>query len=192
VQTYVARHTRLDVSSVASAYADLERRAAQALDAEGFARDRHRYARSADLRYFGQAYEVRVPVPAGPVSPDLAEAVVAAFHDAHEALYGYAFRDRPEQQVEWVNLRVTGIGPIDRPQLRPLDAFAPGTGVVSARDVCFENVYVDTTIYQRSALPPGAVVRGPAIIEEYGSTVPIHPGYTATVDPYGNLVVTRG
>jgi N-methylhydantoinase A len=35
------------------------------------------------------------------------------------------------------------------------------------------------------------VVSGPAIIEEYGSTVPLHPGFTARVDPLGNLVVTR-
>jgi N-methylhydantoinase A len=191
VQTYVARHARLDVSSVASAYADLERRAAQALDAEGFARDRHRYARSADLRYFGQAYEVRVPAPSGPMDSAVADSVVAAFHDAHEALYGYAFRDRPEQQVEWVNLRVTGIGPIERPQLRPLSGVDAGPPPKSRRPVCFQDAYVDTAVHQRSALPPGAVVRGPAIIEEYGSTVPIHPGYAATVDPYGNLVVTR-
>ena len=44
---------------------DLEGQAAEALDREGFAADRHVYARSADLRYYGQAYEVRVPAPAG-------------------------------------------------------------------------------------------------------------------------------
>jgi N-methylhydantoinase A len=33
------------------------------------------------------------------------------------------------------------------------------------------------------------VVAGPAVIEEYGATVPIHPGFTATVDDLGNLVV---
>ena len=34
---------------------------------EGFAADQHRFVRTADLRYFGQAFEVRVPVPDGPV-----------------------------------------------------------------------------------------------------------------------------
>ena len=29
------------------------------------------------------------------------------------------------------------------------------------------------------------------VVEEYGSTVPLHPGFVATVDPLGNLVVTR-
>jgi N-methylhydantoinase A len=34
-------------------------------------------------------------------------------------------------------------------------------------------------------------VSGPAVIEEYGATVPLHPGFTATVDRLGNLIVTR-
>ena len=114
VQTYVARESFLDPGVIEGHFAALTGQAAAALDAEGFPRDRHRYARSADLRYFGQAFEVRVPVGDGKVDPG---AVAAAFHDAHEQTYGYCLRDKPDQQVEWVNLRVTGIGPIHRPEL---------------------------------------------------------------------------
>ena len=32
---------------------------------------------------------------------------------------------------------------------------------------------------------------GPAIIEEFGSTVPVHPGFAVTVDAYGNLLLTK-
>jgi N-methylhydantoinase A len=46
-------------------------------------------------------------------------------------------------------------------------------------------------VYWRADLAPDDVVRGPAIIEEFGSTVPVHPGFGATVDRYGNLVVRR-
>jgi N-methylhydantoinase A len=35
------------------------------------------------------------------------------------------------------------------------------------------------------------VVSGPAVIEEFGSTVPVHPGFRATVDEYGNLLLTK-
>ena len=122
VQTAVARHADLDPAAVAATLAALQERAARSLDAEGFARPAHRYLRSADLRYYGQAFEVRVPVPDGPVDTACTEATVAAFHDAHHRLYGYTFRDDPTQQVEWVNLRVTGVGPIRRPTLRPLGA----------------------------------------------------------------------
>jgi N-methylhydantoinase A len=184
VQTYVARHAVLDRALVARHYAALTSAAAGALRAEGFADAEHRFVRTADLRYYGQAFEVRVPVSDGP------DAAVAAFHDAHEKLYGYCFRDRPEQQVEWVNLRVTGIGPIRRPVLRaapaPSRAAAPGS-----RPVFFDEELLATPILQRPALAPGDVVAGPAVIEEYGSTVPLHPGFTASVDPLGNLVISR-
>jgi len=61
------------------------------------------------------------------------------------------------------------------------------------RPVCFDATegYVDTPILQRSGLVPGDSVAGPAVVEEYGSTVPLHPGFTATVDDLGNLLVRR-
>jgi N-methylhydantoinase A len=40
-------------------------------------------------------------------------------------------------------------------------------------------------------LAPGDEIVGPAIIEEFGATVPVHPGFCARVDAFGNLVVTR-
>jgi N-methylhydantoinase A len=265
VQTAVARHADLDPAAVAATLAALQERAARSLDAEGFARPAHRYLRSADLRYYGQAFEVRVPIPDGPVDAAATEATVAAFHDAHRALYGYSFRDDPAQQVEWVNLRVTGIGPIRRPTLRPAPARGakhphprvpgapeqsvphpqprpagpPEQGVphpqprvpgaperegnpgpdrasgavhsptptptpttttptsptsVATRPACFDPAsgFVDTAIYRRDDLGPGDLVEGPAVVEEYGATVPLHPGFRAEVDRFGNLVVTRG
>jgi N-methylhydantoinase A len=47
-------------------------------------------------------------------------------------------------------------------------------------------------LYWRPELAPGDVVEGPAVIEEYGATVPVHPGFVAWVDRFGNLLVTAG
>ncbi len=193
VRTHVARHAALDRAVVERHYAALTSAAAGALRAEGFPDARHRFVRTADLRYYGQAFEVRVPVEDGPdAAVDGLDAAVEAFHDAHERLYGYCFRDRPEQQVEWVNLRVTGVGPIRRPSLAPAGVARPGGAAPAGRrPVFFDDDYVDTPTFQRAELAPGDIVTGPAIIEEYGSTTPLHPGFTASVDPLGNLVVTR-
>jgi len=195
VQTAVSRHAQLDLDAVARTFEALEARAAKALDAEGFAREAHRHVRTADLRYFGQAFEVRVAVADGEVDRAMVDACVDAFHDQHERLYGYCFRDRPEQQVEWVNLRVTGVGPIRRPSLRELE---PGDGDAGrartgSRPVCFDAGAgrLPTPIYRRDRLRPGDTVGGPAVIEEYGSTLPLHPGFRAEVDRLGNLVVVR-
>jgi N-methylhydantoinase A len=177
---------------VAKLYDGLQEQAAEALDREGFDRASHRYERSADLRYVGQAFEVRVPCPAGEVDHALVSQVATGFHQAHERLYGYSFMGDARQPVEWVNLRVSGVGPIARPELARLPA---GDGDHSrartgTRAVYFDSA-ADTPIFWRADLAPGDTVEGPAVIEEFGSTVPVHPGFTVRVDPYGNLLVTK-
>ena len=196
VRTAVHRHEDLDPVAAEKLFADLQSQAADALTAEGFPAVEHRFVRSADLRYYGQAFEVRVPVPDGQFDTAGADEVAGTFHDAHRGLYGYDFRDDANQHVEWVNLRVSGIGPIRRPELRQL---VPGDGDTKrartgTRPVCFdaERGYLDAAVYWRAHLAPGDVIVGPAIVEEYGSTVPVHPGFVARVDGYGNLLVTVG
>ncbi|MGY1831576.1 hydantoinase/oxoprolinase family protein [Geodermatophilus sp. SYSU D01180] len=192
VQTVVSKHLDLDLARVQSVFADLEAQARTALDGEGFARDQQRMQRTADLRYVGQAFEVRVPVADGELDRAAAEDVAQAFHAAHRRLYGYDFADDPRQAVEWVNLRVSGIGPIRRPDVVELPAREGGTdrAVTGTRRVFFDD-WVDTPTYDRPRLAPGDVVRGPAVIEEFGSTVPVHPGFAATVDAHGNLLLTK-
>jgi N-methylhydantoinase A len=192
VQTVVSKHLDLDLDRVQSVFGDLERQAQEALDGEGFGRDEQRMQRTADLRYVGQAFEVRVPVADGELDRAAAEDVAQAFHAAHRQLYGYDFADDPRQAVEWVNLRVSGIGPIRRPDIVPLPAKDGGIerAQTGSRRVFFDD-WVDTPTYNRPDLAPGDVVPGPAIVEEFGSTVPVHPGFAVTVDTYGNLLLTK-
>jgi N-methylhydantoinase A len=192
VQTMVSRHAELAPDAVTAAFAALEGRAAVALDEEGFARDQQRMLRTADLRYVGQAFEVRVAVGDGPLDRTAIDAVATAFHAAHAQLYGYDFASDPRQAVEWVNLRVSGIGPIRRPDVVELAARDGGVdrSVTGTRRVFFDE-WVEAPLHWRPDLAPGDVVVGPAIIEEFGSTVPVHPGFTVRVDAFGNLVITR-
>jgi N-methylhydantoinase A len=192
VQTTISRHADLDLDRVRTVFGELEARAREALDGEGFPRDRQRIQRSADLRYVGQAFEVRVPVADGDLDDAAAEDVAQAFHAAHRQLYGYDFAEDPRQAVEWVNLRVSGIGPIRRPDLLELPAAEGGAdrAVTGSRPVFFDD-WVETPTYDRPRLAPEDVVHGPAVIEEFGSTVPVHPGFRATVDLHGNLLLER-
>ena len=200
VQTHVSLAERLDAGVVSAAYDALTRQAADALAVEGFAPEQHVFQRTADLRYFGQAFEVRVAVPEGDLDDAALAAAADAFHAEHRVLYGYDFSGDASQQVEWVNLRVSGIGPITRPEIRrvPSDGFVTGLRPSSTsgagRAVCFdaEAGYVETPVVQRDSLAPGSSISGPVIVEEFGSTVPIHPGFEVRVDEYLNLIVTRG
>jgi N-methylhydantoinase A len=205
VQTCVARHDEIDHGGMEAIFTALTRRARAALAAQGFPDGQHRLARTADLRYYGQAFEVRVPVGAGVFGAEVADAAAEEFHRQHRVLYGYDFRGDPRQRVEWVNLRITGTGPVPRPRLTRLAAGDgdPARALTGRRDVVFSRssggsggssprgstAAADTAVYWRPLLRAGDVIAGPAIIEEYGATVPVHPGYEADVDKFGNLLV---
>ena len=195
VQTHVTKESALDHAAVQTIFDDLSERGRRALDKEGFAADTHRFVRTVDVRYVGQAFEVRVPAPEGIVDEAYAAAVADRFHTEHRQLYGYGFRGDPTQQVEWVNLRVTGIGPITRPEIQLLPA-AEGPvsrAVTGQRQVCFDAAdgYVTTDLYDRAKLGAGDEFSGPAIVEEFGSTIPVHPGFVVRVDDFGNLVIRK-
>src|SRR6185503_6143903 len=139
VQTHVSLAERLDAGVVSAAYDALTRQAADALAVEGFAPEQHVFQRTADLRYFGQAFEVRVAVPDGDLDDAALAAAADAFHAEHRVLYGYDFSGDASQQVEWVNLRVSGIGPITRPEIRRVPSVAPSPSVDRrSRPVCFD------------------------------------------------------
>src|SRR3954468_18779328 len=199
VQTSVARHHVLDHAAVQKTFDHLTASAASALDAEGFRLEQHRYTRTVDLRYFGQAYEVRVAAPEGDVDEAYAAAIASRFHDEHRALYGYDFRHDPTQQVEWVNLRVTGVGPITRPELRELADASGGAADVrgrahrSIRPVCFDADagYVDTDVWWRPELLSRETLEVRVLIQVFGSRGSGCSGFTVRVDGLGNLVITR-
>lgn len=191
VATVVQREDRLDPGALNNAYRRLERDAEHDLSQQGVATERRRYVRSADLRYFGEAFEVRISMPAGQLDQDLLATAVNQFHEAHEKLYGYSYRDT--QLTEIVNVRVTGIGLIDKPRVAELADGGHVDLACAAQDsIYFDGAYVDCPVYPRHLLRPQERLVGPAIVLEYGSTTVIQPGQVVVIDRYGNLVMRPG
>ncbi|HEU5367428.1 MAG TPA: hypothetical protein VFU69_03150, partial [Ktedonobacterales bacterium] len=183
-----------DPASTQEHYQRLEARAIDALARHGIPPERQRLLRSADMRYQGQAYEVRVDIPAGAIDAATGQQAVEAFHLAHRRAYGYDYRGK--QQVEFVNLRVTGLGLIDKPALHEIETGGPDAAAArkGERAVYFEAVsdFQPCPLYDRTKLLSGNRITGPAIIEEYGSTTVVFPGQQAIVDRFGSLLLTRG
>jgi N-methylhydantoinase A len=132
------------------------------------------------MRYAGQGYQVEADVPA--LDRD---AIRAAFEAEYLRLYG---RTEPGLPVECVGWRVTVSGPT--PKLDLAAAAAPG-GVTrkGSRNAWFGGRFVEAAVYDRAALAPGAVLEGPALVEERESTLVLPPGARATCDAALNLVV---
>ena len=53
-------------------------------------------------------------------------------------------------------------------------------------DYALEGVH-EAEIYDAERLEPGMRFAGPAVVEDAGSTIVVHPGQSATLDAYGNL-----
>jgi N-methylhydantoinase A len=173
-----------DLAAVAAVYAELESQAQAWLAAEGVERGARRLTRLADLRYRHQGFELTVPWPERDVSVD---ALIARFHARHRQLYTYALTDAP---VEIVTLRVAAAGRVRRFTVPTLDRRRPSRTRSARRSVYFTGVgWKACPCIEREALGVGAVVTGPAIIEQLDATTVVPPGRRATVDRVGNLVI---
>ncbi len=134
---------------------------------------------SLDMRYSGQAYYLNIPWRG---SIDLA---IRDFHAKHGRMYGFS---SPEEPVEVVNVRLTLIGSMRKPSFPRRRAEEHRPEPEAARDVYFEGEgWMRTAIHKRERLRPGAVVDGPAVVEEYDSTTLVPPGHVLRVDEFGNL-----
>jgi N-methylhydantoinase A len=176
-----------DLGAVAAVYGELERQAQAWLAAEGVAPAGRHVTRLADLRYRHQGFELTVSWP----ERDLAiDPLIARFHERHLRLYTYAL---PDAQVEIVTLRVAAAGRVRRFTLPPLGQRGPARGRSARRRVYFGGAGWKTCpCLDRERLGVGAVVRGPAVVEQLDATTVVPPGYRATVDRVGNLVMRAG
>ena len=190
IVTRVMRQDAIDLSAVAGLYAELEADAVGALARDGVERNRMRIMREADVRYSGQSMEVRVTAPSGPIDKDFLDGLIAEFHAAHLRTFGYDYSG--EQKVELVNFRVSGFGMIERPQIPVLPARAESIPArKSTRPVYFDGAFQDAPVYDRASLGPRVRLKGPAVIEEFGSTTVLFPRQELAVDPHGVLVICR-
>ena len=183
------RIIRLDTAKpqgLEQTFAEMERAALAELLQEQFPRERLTTLRSAGMRYRGQSYEVSVPVAALQSDADLA-ALADRFHDAHQRRYGHMAQS---EAIEIVNFQVTAAGAIPKPQFHELETREQRPPPSTSRTAYFgPNEETKVPVYSRSALTPGAVMDGPAIIDEKTSTVVLYPGQRAVVDGYLNIEI---
>ncbi|MGE7413631.1 hydantoinase/oxoprolinase family protein [Methylobacterium tarhaniae] len=139
----------------------------------------------ADMQFRGQTHLIRVALP----SPDIDRATL---QELFEAAYFRRFQVRlPEIRAVVVNLVTSVIGRRKPFPLAALLDAAPRTDLAGARlgtrPVYAGGAWHDAAIYTREALPLGAEIAGPAVIQQIDATTVIEPGATARVDAIGNL-----
>ena len=112
VRTLPGALDALDWTAVARAVAEMEAEG-RAVLGQAIPADQVRFRRFADMRYRKQGYEIRVPLPDGPLDAARRDEIRRSFEAAYRAIYGHTVRDAPIEAVSW---RVVAQGP--RPALR--------------------------------------------------------------------------
>src|SRR5713226_781582 len=187
IVTKVMHEDTIDLSEIAARYAALEQEAVATLKRDGIAPSRIRLVREADIRYAGQSMEVRVTAPGGAIDASFLSGLIGAFNAAHLRTFGYNYAG--QQNIELVNLCVSGFGLIERPQMPKLAEDGGKPAAKGNRAVYFGSAFQQTPVFDRTGLPSGGRVNGPAIVEEFGSTTVVFPGQFVEVDPHGILVI---
>jgi N-methylhydantoinase A len=167
-------------------FAEFERQGQERLADENLSDEQLRFERAVDLRYRGQSFDLRVPVP-DDLDDEAMDAVARQFHDRHEARYGHASPDEP---LELVTVRLRARGVVEPPDLAP--AGSEGSvedAVAEQRTVTFDGQPHETWVYDRARLPIDGSLDGPAVVEGPESTIVVRPDQRARVDGYGNVVV---
>ena len=177
-----------NASAIEAAFGEVEERARSRFADEGIAASALELARIGKFRYQNQEHTTEVPLEGGPVTAEGVAAIEAAFHRTYEREYTY----RLDAPVEMVGLHVVASVEIGKLTMtrrestgRPLHAARKGTRRV---DYALEGVR-EAAIYDRERLEPGMAFDGPAIVEDPGTTVVVHPGNRAEVDGFGNIHV---
>ena len=195
VQTVNLNLAGLDASSLAARMVAAGRDAKAVVDAAGVAVERVEILHELDMHYLGQTHTIRAPLRlvTDPCDIEITEAII---QQAFEASYRRHFsRLLPGIPVRIVSLRTAAIG--RRPAF-DLSALAPENGLsqeaarLGSRPVWFAGGWRDAAIWSRLDLPVGAIVEGPAVLEQPDATTLLDPGLVARVDALGNLIIERG
>jgi N-methylhydantoinase A len=180
-RTWIARSAELDHRELERRLGALGDDAAARLAGAGFSNGAASIDFRVDLRYVGQAYELTVPIRR-PADGAAVAAAVEAFQVAHERAYGH----RLPNETEIVTLRARARGA--HPELRWTDS-PPTSAATGTRDVRTADGRVPHAIHARDALRAGDLVAGPAIVEQYDTTILVPAGWTLRVVAGGSALL---
>jgi len=183
-----------DLERLNGDFGRLDAEARAQLNSDGVPHDGVSLSHAADCRYVGQGYELRVALPTEELDEELWRRFQADFHRIHEEEYGHAFLGNP---IELVNIRVVAAGSMPRmPQLIATEAGDLDAAVVERAPVHYQTSNtiesVESAFYERSRLPIGAKVAGPAVFVQTDSTLVIPPGASAEVLATADVLVRVG
>ncbi|MEK4029851.1 MULTISPECIES: hydantoinase/oxoprolinase family protein [Bacillaceae] len=180
---------QVDLQAMNADFEKMEQTAREKLGGQSVT-DQYETRRYIDMRYAGEVHEVTVPVKSRTrrITELNLEATVTDFHELHERMF--AHKD-PGHEIEILNLRLDLVGVREPLKLKeePFQQEDPAQAQTGEREMYFDTEPTRTPIYDGSLLEPGNLIVGPAIIEQWGTTIVVYPGHEALIDSYRNCVI---
>ena len=185
--------TNFDVEKIKNIFEILKSHCLEELEKEGFGESDGGNLfvfPSLEMRYFGQNYELDVPISLDSLSGPMTDTnIFKVFHERYAVEFGYTIEG---EIIEILNAKLTIRKAIEKVELKKAanisgDKFEQ----VGEREAFFGNKMIPTKIYEREQLPVGAKFEGPAIIEEETSIIIVEPNLTAEVGVWGELILRR-
>ena len=177
----------LSATALEEIKAEMQHNMLAQFDTEGYPADQVTLNCSVDVRFKGQASEIRIPVADEHFTETTVKTLYTTFETEHERLYGH--RSDPDNPVEVVAVRLIGQAGIRGQQgvLNPAERL----GVRAAsREAYFGESWgtIDTPVISRHDLG-GEGTTGPLLIDEYDSTIVVPPDYRGHLDSEGNILM---
>ena len=183
-----------DLEKLSELFRELESALFSTLTAEGLAPDAIELRRYIDARYSGQVYEIETPVSSvDKLTGDHLDEIVAAFEDAHDALYHYRMDGSP---TEFVGCRVEAMGRVVPlvPAEMPFAGAEASAASKGPRKVYMPSTgrFEDVDTFDGDRLEPGNEIKGVAIVETEGSTLVVWENQQLAVNRYGDFEIDVG
>ena len=192
VRTLYRRLDEIDAGEIRKSMAEMAAEATARLQSEGVASQDIEFERYLDLRYVGQEFTLRTPVSAEEVDSGDKQAIRTRFDALHSARFGHV---APDEQVEVINARLVGLTRRADIVMRDSGAGQAARPASTEREVIFagpsgQPAAMRCQVLTRELLRPDDKVDGPAVIEEYASTILLAAGDTARVTDDLDVVIT--
>ena len=176
-------------AEIEKTFAKAEAKALATFGDEGIPAEKVSFLRYGKFRYQNQEHTTEVLLSGDTITEDSLATIVADFHETYEREYTY----RLDAPVEMVGIHLVAKAEVGKLEMRPAKMGVPDpSGAVKGMrlvDYALEGAH-EATIYDGDKLMPGMEFSGPAIIEDSGTTVVIHPGNSVVTDAYRNIHIT--
>ena len=178
----------LNAKTLEQIKAEMQRNMLAQFETEGYSADQVTLSCSVDIRFKGQASEIRIPVADEHFTETTVQTLYTTFETEHERLYGH--RSDPDNPIEVVAVRLIGQAGIRGQQgvLNPAERL--GSRALS-RETYFGASWgtIDTPVISRHDLGEEGTT-GPLLIDEYDSTIVVPPDYRGHLDSEGNILMS--